>query len=126
MRIGGLLAAAGAPMLLSACALPSEPIKSCKDGVFVRFSPGRTQLNLDAVGQVLLAVATLEACPSARATVIGHADPDEQARIGAARATNVASVLAKNGIDRGRIQIRNAAQKTPAKPGNRFVSVEWR
>lgn len=126
MRLGGFFAAAGAPLLLAACALPAERRKSCTDSVSVRFPPGATQLNLDAVGQVLLAVATLDACPAARATVTGHADRGELPALGAARANNVASVLAKNGVARDRIQIVAAARETAAKPNNRFVAVEWR
>ena len=126
MRFGGTILASGAPLLLAACALPAEPRKSCSDSVSVRFSPGAAQLNLDAVGQVLLAVATLDACPSARATVTGHADGGEVQALSTIRASNVASVLAKNGVDRGRIQVVRTGREEPTKPGNRFVSVAWR
>jgi outer membrane protein OmpA-like peptidoglycan-associated protein len=127
MRLGEFFAAAAAPLLLAACALPAEPRKSCSDRVSVPFPPGATQLNLDAVGQVLLAVATLDACPEARATVTGHADRGEPPALGAARASNVASVLTKNGVGRDRIRIvAVAARETVAKPNNRFVAVEWR
>ena len=126
MRLGGIVAAVAAPLLLAACALPAEPRKSCRDHVSIHFSPGAAQLNLDAVAQVLLAVATLDACPSAHATVIGHADSTELHGLGAARASNVASVLTKNGIDPARIHIRRAGLETPKNPDNRFVAVEWR
>ncbi len=130
MRIGELLAAAGVPLLLADCALPAQPSKSCKDAVSVHFSPGAAQLNLDAVGQVLLAVSTLDACPAAHATVTGHADRGELEALSAIRAANVASVLAKNGIDRARIQVRNAGLETQPDvhnpPDNRVVAIEWR
>jgi len=126
MRFGGTVAAAAAPLMLAACALPAEPVKSCSDHVSIRFSPGASQLNLDAVAQVLLAVATLDACPSARATVTGHADRGELPALSAVRAGNVAAVLAKNGIDRDRIEVRNAGVEMPKRPNNRFVAVEWR
>ena len=126
MRIGGIAAAVGASLALGSCALPAEPVKSCIDGVFIRFPPGAAQLNLDAVGQVLLAVATLDACPAARATVTGHADRGELRALSTVRAANVASVLAKNGIDRRRILVRNAGEEIAAKSDNRLVSIVWR
>lgn len=130
MQFGGILAAAGVPLLLASCALPAQASKSCKDRVSVHFSPGAAQLNLDAVGQVLLAVSTLDACPAAHATVTGHAARGELEGLSAIRAANVASVLEKNGIGRARIQVRDARLETgPAdrnSPDNRFVVIEWR
>jgi len=129
MRLGGIAAVAG-PLLLGACALPANAVKSCDDRVAVHFPHGATQLNLDAVGQVLLAVSTLDACPSARATITGHADRGETEGLSAIRAANVASVLVKNGVARRRIQVRvaglDSAARQPGEPDNRFVAVEWR
>lgn len=119
--MGVMLAAA--PALLSSCTLPAEPIKACKDAVDVYFSRQADELNLAALQNVLLAVSTLKACPAARATVTGHIDKAELKipRLGRARAANVTSLLTKNGIDRARITMRDAAS-----PGKRIVAIAWK
>lgn len=132
MRIGGILLAAAAPLLLGSCALP---VKSCNDRVMVYFSRGFDQINLDALNQVLLAVSTLNACPAAKATVTGHIDGAEigMPALGQTRAANVTSVMTKNGIARARITVRNAGFADPARPTspgiaepkNRYVSIDW-
>jgi outer membrane protein OmpA-like peptidoglycan-associated protein len=127
MRIGGISAALAAPLLLAGCALPAEPRMACNDAVTLHFARDGAELNLDAVGKVLLTVSTLEACPGAHATVTGHADIGEVKSIARARASNVASVMAKNGIDQRRIVVDNALTPAPAnkEPDNRFVSIRW-
>ena len=136
MRFGGLFAAIAAPLALGSCTLPSEQVKACRDAVNVYFTRGIDQLGLEALEATLLAVATLEACPAARATVTGHIDGTEigRPRLGLARAANVGSVMVKRGVDTARITIRDNAFARPARPTppgvpeprNRFVAIEWR
>ena len=133
MRPGGFIAAFAAPLLLGSCAVP---VLACADAVTVYFSRGFDQLNLDALDQVLLAVSTLNACPTARALVTGHIDGTELATpaLGHSRAANVASVMIKNGVAPARITLRNRGFARPARPTgpgiaepmNRFVAIEWR
>jgi outer membrane protein OmpA-like peptidoglycan-associated protein len=101
---------------------------ACADGVSVPFPKNKAELDLDAVGKVLLTVSTLEACPSASATVTGHAGRDEPDTLAGTRAGNVAAVLNKNGIEASRIRIALAdgTGGAAAKPDNRSVSVSWR
>jgi outer membrane protein OmpA-like peptidoglycan-associated protein len=135
MRPGEIFTAAAAPLLLGSCALDGGPAKACSDAVTVYFSRGFAQIDLDALNQVLVAVSTLNACPAARATVTGHIDGAEVGTpgLGLSRAANVGSVMAKNGIERSRITVRNAGFDAPARPTapgiaeprNRFVAIEW-
>lgn len=128
MRLRGVSTAAAVLPLLSGCALPAEPRMACADGVSVHFADNAAQLDLDAVGEVLLTVSTLEACPAAHAIVTGHAEKYERAAVAGARASNVAAVLNKNGIDAQRISIAhaNAAGPSAHQPDNRFVSISWK
>jgi outer membrane protein OmpA-like peptidoglycan-associated protein len=101
---------------------------ACADGVSVHFADNAAQLDLDAVGKVLLTVSTLEACPAAHAIVTGHAETGERAAVARARAINVAAVLSKNGIDARRIRIVDANQvgSVAHQPDDRFVSISWK
>ena len=136
MRQGGYLIAVSAPLWLGSCALPGEPVKACRDAVNVYFTGGIDQLGLEALDATLLAVATLEACPAARATVTGHIDGAEigMPHLGLARAANVRSVMVKRGVAGARIVVRDAAFAQPAlptppgvpEPKNRFVAIAWK
>lgn len=125
MRFGGIFAAAAAPLLAGACAAPA-PL-ACADRLSVHFAEGRAELNLDAVGKVLRTASTLETCERARATVTGHAGQGEMQSLAGVRAANVASVLAKAGIEGKRIRVARAAADVPAsrEPDNRYVSISW-
>jgi outer membrane protein OmpA-like peptidoglycan-associated protein len=137
LRLGGssiAIAVAAAPLALGSCAA-AQPVMACKDTINVYFSRGLAGIDLEALNQVLLAVSTLSACPAARATVTGHIDGAEigMRDLGLSRARNVGSVMAKNGIARSRITVRDAGFGEPgrptspgiAEPKNRFVAISW-
>ena len=127
MRLGGFLFLTAASLAPGGCALPAEPAMACADAVSVPFPKGGAELNLAAVNKVLMAASTLNACPEARATVTGHADTSEQPALAGARAANVASVIAKNGIDQRRLIVTETGARRQAarQPNNRFVEVAW-
>ena len=128
MNLGGIVTLLATTMALGSCAVP---LKGCRDAVDVYFSPGWDQINLAALDTIMLAATTLQACPAAQATLTGHVEGDEATTpaLGLTRAMNVASVLAKNGVDRTRLTVRNAGRAPPspkaARPSNRLVDIRW-
>ena len=127
MRLGGIFTGI-APLALGACAASGGSSLTCNDGVSVHFPRGGDELNLAAVNQVLRTVSTLDACPSAKAIVTGHADAGEHDGLSGRRAVNVASVLAKNGVERTRITVRDAGPGEAgqaSRPDSRFVDIVW-